>query len=118
MHDASEAYAGKPVLVTGGLGFIGSNLAIRLVELGAKVSVVDSLIPELGGNRFNVAPVEGRLEVSTDDLRDADAVVRLVDGKDVVFSIAGNVSHVYSMTDPFTDLDPHDTRCCARAGMG
>jgi UDP-glucose 4-epimerase len=105
VHDASEAYAGKPVLVTGGLGFIGSNLAIRLVEIGAEVTVVDSLIPELGGNRFNVAPVEGRLEVSTDDLRDTDAVVRLVDGKEVIFSVAGNVSHVDSMTDPFADLD-------------
>lgn len=100
-----SVYAGKPVLVTGGLGFIGSNLAIRLVELGAEVTVVDSLVPELGGNRFNIAPVEGRVEVSTDDLRDRDAVVRLVDGQDVVFSIAGNVSHVDSMSDPFADLD-------------
>ena len=103
MHPSN--YAGKPVLVTGGLGFIGSNLTIRLVELGANVTVVDSLVPELGGNRFNIAPVEDRVEVSTDDLRDADAVVRLVDGQDVVFSIAGNVSHVDSMSDPFADLE-------------
>jgi UDP-glucose 4-epimerase len=105
VQDAREAYAAKPVLVTGGLGFIGSNLAIRLVELGAEVTVVDSLVPDLGGNRFNIAPVEGRLEVSTADLRDADAVVGLVDGQDVIFSIAGNVSHVDSMSDPFADLD-------------
>jgi UDP-glucose 4-epimerase len=97
------AYAGKPVLVTGGLGFIGSNLAIRLVELGADVTVVDSLVPELGGNRFNLAPVEGRVRVSTADLR--DGADNLVDGQEVVFSIAGNVSHVDSMADPIGDLE-------------
>jgi UDP-glucose 4-epimerase len=100
-----EAYAGKPVLVTGGLGFIGSNLAIRLAELGADVTVVDSLVPELGGNHFNVAPVEGRIEVSTADLRDADAVARLVPHQEVVFAVAGDVSHVDSMTDPLRDLE-------------
>jgi UDP-glucose 4-epimerase len=105
VHAASEAYAGKRVLVTGGLGFIGSNVAIRLVELGAEVTVVDSLVPDLGGNRFNLAPVEGRVDVSTDDLCDAGAIVRLVDAQDVIFSIAGNVSHVDSMSDPFADLE-------------
>jgi UDP-glucose 4-epimerase len=102
---SDSAYAGRRVLVTGGLGFVGSNLAIRLVELGAEVTVVDSLVPELGGNRFNIAPVEGRLKVSDADLRDTDAVHELVAGQDVVFSIAGNVSHVDSMSDPFLDLD-------------
>ena len=101
----AQAYAGKPVLVTGGLGFIGSNLAVRLVGLGADVTVVDSLIPELGGNRFNVAPVERRIQVSTADVRDREAVARLVPGKKVVFAIAGNVSHVDSMTDPIQDLE-------------
>jgi UDP-glucose 4-epimerase len=100
-----SAYAGKSVLVTGGLGFIGSNLAIRLVELGAKVTVVDSLIPELGGNRFNLAPVENQVRLSTVDLRDATALDDLVDGQEVVFSVAGQVSHVDSMTDPITDLE-------------
>jgi UDP-glucose 4-epimerase len=102
---SESAYAGKPVLVTGGLGFIGSNLAIRLVELGAAVTVVDSLVPELGGNPFNLAPVEGRAEISHADLRETDAVEELVAGREVVFSIAGNVSHVDSMADPFLDLD-------------
>jgi UDP-glucose 4-epimerase len=105
VQDAREDYAGKRVLVTGGLGFIGSNLAIRLVELGAEVSVVDSLIPELGGNRFNLAPVADRLSVYELDLRETEAVAGLVDGIDVVFAIAGNVSHVDSMRDPFADLD-------------
>jgi UDP-glucose 4-epimerase len=99
------AYAGKRVLVTGGLGFIGSNLAIRLVELDAEVTVVDSLVPDLGGNRFNLAPVEDRVQVSTADLRDSAAVEQLVQGHEVVFSIAGNVSHVDSMTDPIRDLE-------------
>ena len=102
---SDSAYAGKRVLVTGGLGFIGSNLAIRLVELGAEVTVVDSLVPELGGNPFNIAPVEGRLSVSNADLRDIRPVEDLVAGQEVVFSIAGNVSHVDSMADPFGDLD-------------
>jgi len=100
-----QAYAGKPVLVTGGLGFIGSNLAIRLAELDADVTVVDSLVPELGGNRFNVASVEGRIEVSTSDLRDGDAVARLVADQEVVFAVAGSVSHLDSMTDPLRDLE-------------
>ena len=100
-----QAYAGKPVLVTGGLGFIGSNLAIRLAELGADVTVVDSLIPELGGNGFNVAPVDGQIRVSTADLRDEDAVAGLVPRQEVVFAVAGNVSHVDSITDPLRDLD-------------
>lgn len=93
------------MLVTGGLGFIGSNLTIRLVELGAEVSVVDSLVPDLGGNLFNLAPVEGRVAVHELDLRDTDAVEKLVGGVEVVFAIAGNVSHVDSMSDPFADLD-------------
>jgi UDP-glucose 4-epimerase len=102
---SESAYAGKPVLVTGGLGFIGSNLAIRLVELGAEVTVVDSLVPELGGNRFNLAPVEDEVRVSAADLRDAAALEELVEGHEVVFSLAGQVSHVDSMTDPIGDLE-------------
>jgi UDP-glucose 4-epimerase len=105
MGVAQSAYAGKPVLVTGGLGFIGSNLAIRLVELGAEVTVVDSLVPYLGGNPFNLAPVEDQVRVSTADLRDTAAVDELAEGQDVVFSVAGNVSHVDSMTDPIRDLE-------------
>jgi UDP-glucose 4-epimerase len=100
-----SAYAGKPVLVTGGLGFIGSNLAIRLVELGAEVTVVDSLVPELGGNRFNLVPVHDQVRLSTADLRDTAAVDDLVKGHEVVFSCAGQVSHVDSMTDPIGDLE-------------
>ena len=98
-------YAGKQVLVTGGLGFIGSNLAIRLVELDARVTLVDALLPDLGGNLFNIAPVEGRVRVELSDLRDRRVATELVPGKDVVFCLAGQVSHVDSMEDPLSDLE-------------
>lgn len=100
-------YENKRVLVTGGLGFIGSNLAIRLVELGALVTVVDSLIPETGGNPFNLEPVQdhARLTVRTVDVRDVLAMERLVRNQAVIFNLAGQVSHIDSMQDPFTDLE-------------
>src|SRR5260370_27189859 len=100
-------YAGKRSLVTGGLGLIGSNLAIRLLELGASVVVVDSLIAETGGNPFNIEPVQDhpRLSVRTVDIRDVLAMQRLVRNQSVIFSLAGQVSHIDSMQDPFTDLE-------------
>jgi UDP-glucose 4-epimerase len=100
-------YVGKRLLVTGGLGFIGSNLAIRLLELGAEVTVVDSLIPETGGNPFNIEPVQDhpRLSVRTVDVRDVLAMERLVRDKSLIFNLAGQVSHIDSMQDPFTDLE-------------
>ncbi len=98
-------YADRAVLITGGLGFIGSNLARRLVDLGARVTLVDSLIPEYGGNRFNIAGYEGRLCVNIADVRDANAMRALVQGQDVLFNLAGQVSHIDSMNDPFTDLE-------------
>ncbi len=60
-------------LITGGLGFIGSNLAIRLVELGAQVTLVDSLIPEYGGNQFNIKPIQNSVKVNISDVRDPHA---------------------------------------------
>jgi UDP-glucose 4-epimerase len=100
-------YDGKHVLVTGGLGFIGSTLAIRLLELGAYVTVVDSLIPETGGNAFNIQTVQDdpRLTVRTVDVRDVLAMERLVRHQSVIFNLAGQVSHIDSMLDPFTDLE-------------
>jgi len=95
----------KNVLITGGLGFIGSNLAIKLVELGANVTLVDSLIPEYGGNFFNIEPVKDRVQVNIADVRDQHSINSLVQGKDVLFNLAGQVSHIDSMQDPFTDLD-------------
>lgn len=98
-------YAGQRVLITGGLGFIGSNLARRLVDLGAQVTLVDSLIPDYGGNLFNIAGYEDRLRVNIADVRDPYSMRALVRGQDVLFSLAGQVSHLDSMKDPFTDLE-------------
>lgn len=100
-------YDNKRTVVTGGMGFIGSNIAIRLLELGASVLVVDSLIPETGANSFNLDPVKDhpRLSVRTVDVRDVLAMERLVRGADVIFNLAGQVSHIDSMRDPFTDLE-------------
>ena len=99
------AYAGKRVLITGGLGFIGSNLARALVTLGAKVTIVDSLIPEYGGNRRNLAGIAGRMRVHIADVRDWPKLPSLVRGQDFLFNLAGQTSHMDSMTDPQTDLD-------------
>lgn len=103
--DYLQCYAGKKTLVTGGLGFIGSNLARRLVDLGAQVTVVDSLIPDYGGNLFNIAGYEDRLRINIADVRDPYSMRVLVRGQDVLFNLAGQVSHLDSMADPFTDLD-------------
>jgi UDP-glucose 4-epimerase len=95
---------GASVLITGGLGFIGSNLARRLVGLGARVTLVDSLIPVYGGNRFNIQDISDRVTVNVSDVRDAGAMAGLVQGCDYLFNLAGQTSHLDSMTDPQTDL--------------
>ena len=95
----------RRVLITGGLGFIGSNLARRLVELGAHVTLVDSLIPEYGGSLFNIAGIEDRVRVNISDVRDEHSMRYLVQGQDVLFNLAGQTSHMDSMQDPFTDLE-------------
>ena len=95
----------KKVLITGGLGFIGSNLAIRLVEEGADVLLVDSLIPDYGGNLFNIEPVKDCLRVNIADVRDVNGMNYLVRGHDYLFNLAGQISHIDSMHDPYTDLE-------------
>ena len=107
-------YAGRPVLVTGGLGFIGSNLARELVDLGAQVTIVDALIPDYGGNPFNIDGITERFSVDVADVRDAAAVAAAVRGQDVIFNLAGQVSHIDSMRDPYTDLD---INCRAQLSM-
>ncbi len=102
-HRAS--YEGKKVLITGGLGFIGSNLARALLPLGAEVLLVDSLIPDYGGNLFNIDGVESRLKVNIADVRDTNGMQYLVSGQDILFNLAGQVSHVDSMSAPMTDLE-------------
>ena len=98
-------YTGRRVMITGGLGFIGSNLARRLVELEAEVLLVDSLVPQYGGNLFNVSGIEDRVRINIADTRDANSLRYLVQGQDFIFNLAGQVSHLDSMTDPYTDLD-------------
>jgi UDP-glucose 4-epimerase len=100
-----DEFRGKQVLITGGLGFIGSNLAHRLLELGAEVLVVDSLIPVYGGNLFNVVDIEDQIRVNIADVRDRSSMDYLVQGQDYLFNLAGQVSHLDSMADPFTDLE-------------
>jgi len=100
-----EFYRGRRVLITGGLGFIGSNLARALADLGADVLLVDSLIPDYGGNLFNIAGYEDRVHVNIADVRQATTMNYLVRDRDVIFNLAGQVSHIDSMRDPQTDLE-------------
>ena len=101
----TEEFRGKQAIITGGLGFIGSALAHRLVTLGAKVMLVDSLIPEYGGNLFNIAGLEDQLKVNISDVRDEYSMRYLVQGQDYLFNLAGQTSHMDSMKDPYTDLE-------------
>jgi UDP-glucose 4-epimerase len=105
MADYQSFYSGLPVMITGGLGFIGSSLARQLVELGADVLLVDSLIPDYGGNLFNIRGVEDRVRVNVADVREQSTMNYLVRGRAVLFNLAGQVSHIDSMRDPFTDLE-------------
>jgi UDP-glucose 4-epimerase len=98
-------YLNKKVLITGGLGFIGSNLSIKLVKLGAKVTIVDSLIPEYGGNLFNIKPIKDKIHVNYCDITDRNAVNWVVQGQDYIFHLAGQVSHILSFSDPYKDVD-------------
>ena len=98
-------YSGKEILITGGLGFIGSNLARRLVSQGANLTLVDSLIPQYGGNAFNIDDIKNKVAVNVCDVRDTFAMEHLIQGKDYLFNLAGQTSHLDSMADPHTDLD-------------
>jgi len=100
-----DFYAGKRVLVTGGLGFIGSNLAIELARRGAEVVAVDSMIPVYGAKLANLEPVHDRIRINYSDLRDPYTMPHLLRGQELVFSLAGQLSHLDSMRDPATDLD-------------
>jgi UDP-glucose 4-epimerase len=100
-----EFYRGRRVMITGGLGFIGSNLARRLADLGANVLLVDSLIPDYGGNLFNIDGLADRVTVNIADIRQQSTMNYLVRDRDVIFTLAGQVSHIDSMRDPYTDLE-------------
>jgi Nucleoside-diphosphate-sugar epimerases len=103
--DYKSAFSGASVLITGGLGFIGSNMARRLVDLGADVTLVDSLVPEYGGNLRNIAGIEDKVRVNIADVRDQYSMNYLIQGKNYLFNLAGQTSHMDSMKDPYTDLE-------------
>jgi UDP-glucose 4-epimerase len=96
---------GQRVLITGGLGFIGSNLARRLLADGARVILCDALIEGYGGNLANIAEIRNDVEVDRADVRDSGAMERLVAGCDVVYHLAAQVSHVMSLSNPYPDID-------------
>jgi nucleoside-diphosphate-sugar epimerase len=101
----SEFYRNKRALITGGLGFLGSNLALRLVELGADVTLVDSMLPAYGATVSNIEPIRDRVHVNFSDVRDPHSMRHLIRERDLIFSLAGQVSHSESMRDPMTDLE-------------
>ena len=107
-------FRGLRVLITGGLGFIGSSLAHTLVAAGADITIVDSLAPECGGNTANVAGIEEAITIVRADLRDERRMRELVDGREVVFNLAGHTSHLASMNDPHTDLE---LNCAAQLSL-
>lgn len=105
MTPYEEAFKKKSVLVTGGLGFIGSNLAARLISLGARVTVVDNMMPRLGGNLFNVKEIADQIHINFSDVRDEHSMDFLVKGQEYIFHLAGQVNHVDSIRNPIQDLD-------------
>ena len=100
-----KSYSGKNILVTGGLGFIGSNLARKLLKLGSKLTLVDNLFAQYGGNLFNIHDIHDQVSVVLCDVRDSEAMTRVLKGKDYLFNLAGQTSHLDSMLDPQTDLE-------------
>ncbi|HSK11427.1 MAG TPA: NAD-dependent epimerase/dehydratase family protein [Vicinamibacterales bacterium] len=105
MNDYLSFYRDRRVMITGGLGFIGSNLAHRLVDLGANVLLVDSMTPGHGANFFNIRQIQDRVRVNVADVRQQSTMDYLVRHREVIFNLAGQVSHIDSMRDPFTDLE-------------
>lgn len=101
----NEEFKDAEVLVTGGLGFIGSNLAYKLVELGANITIVDAMIPNVGGNLYNITEIKDKVKLNFADIRDGNAMNQLVKDKDYIFNLAAQLSHTESMKDPFSDLD-------------
>ncbi|MBM3273005.1 NAD-dependent epimerase/dehydratase family protein [Candidatus Kaiserbacteria bacterium] len=118
------SYQSKRVLITGGIGFIGSNLARRLADCGAQITLVDSLIPQYGGNFFNIEDLRDRVTVNVCDVRDRYAMSYLVQDQDYLFNLAGQTSHIDSMTDPYADLEINATaqlsilEACKTANQG
>lgn len=98
-------FKNKKVLITGGLGFIGSNLAIELVKQGADITIIDSMIPEYGGNLRNIKPIEDKVKINFSDVRDTFSIKYLIQQQDYLFNLAGQTSHMDSMSNPYQDLE-------------
>jgi UDP-glucose 4-epimerase len=99
-----SVFRGARVAVTGGIGLIGSALARRLVELGADVLLIDNMMPEGGANLANIATIRDQVRVEVADIRDGEAMRRLLAGCDFLFDLAAQTSHLDSMRAPFDDL--------------
>jgi UDP-glucose 4-epimerase len=99
-----ELFKEKKVLITGGLGFVGSSLCIRLAGLGAKVLIVDNMLPRQGANMFNIEPVKDKVEINISDIRNSVSMNHLVQGMDYIYHLAGQVNHVDSVKNPLNDL--------------
>ncbi len=101
----NSLYKGKKILITGGLGFIGSSLALRLVELGAEVTLLDAMIPDYGGNLFNIDSIKEKVRINFSDITDVNSMNYLVKEKDYIFHCAGQVCHIMGLDDPFPDIE-------------
>jgi len=101
----TECFKDKKILITGGLGFIGSNLAIKLYGLGAKITILDGMIEGHGGNVFNIDPIKKSVHVHFSDIRNRKTINYIVRDKDFIFHLAGQNDHVLSLRDPFPDID-------------
>ncbi len=103
--DLPAYFAGKHILITGGAGFIGSSLAQALIPMGAKVTVLDAMLPLYGGNLFNLNSIRSEIEFVEGDIRDQETVKNLVKDKDIIYNFAAQVSYIDSKDEPFLDLD-------------
>ncbi|MAH48162.1 NAD-dependent epimerase [Candidatus Pacearchaeota archaeon] len=105
MNKLERTYFGKNVLITGGLGFLGTSLSHRLVELGAGITLADACLPQYGSNPFNLEGIEEGVKLNVNDVRDESAMNHLVRNQDFIFHFAGQVAHNESLENPFLDLD-------------
>ena len=100
-----KSFSGKEVLITGGFGMIGSTIAGKLVRYGANVTIADSFIEPYGANSFNINDIKDSVRISITDIRDKESMKFLVRDKDIIFNLAGQVSHNDSIENPFLDAD-------------
>lgn len=98
-------YENKEVLITGGLGFIGSNLAHKLNRIGARITIIDDLNPLYGGNMFNIRDIESNLDLVIGDIRNSELIFPLIEKADIIFHLAAQISYIDSLNIPFEDLD-------------